>query len=112
MPSEITDLWNDISILEDRLARQRMNIMKIQLNLDEDDSDMSQVEGEPVLELKKIESFEESQNDEEDVKYEDTMFAKTKLTIKNSHRIERKLLNIVKTEAEESFADTKMQHSK
>ena len=48
MPCEIIDLWNELSILEDGLARQRMNILKIQLNLDEDESDMSQVEGEPV----------------------------------------------------------------
>ena len=60
MPCEISDLWNELSLLEDRLASKRLNILKIQLNLDEDESDMSQVEGEPVLELKKIESCQAS----------------------------------------------------
>ena len=72
---------------------------------------MSQVEGEPVLELKKIESFQARHNNEEDVKYEYTVFEKIELTFRNSHKIERQLLNIVKTEIDESFADMEMQHT-
>jgi hypothetical protein len=65
-------LWNELSLLENRLASQRMNILNVQLNLDEDEIDMFQGEGESVLELKKTESFQARNNDKEDVKYEDT----------------------------------------
>jgi len=65
MPCEITDLWNELSLLEDRLARQKINILKLQLNLDEDEIDISQGEGESVLELKKIESCPARHNDGE-----------------------------------------------
>ena len=37
--------------------------------------------------------------------------SKTELTDKSGQEIERQLVKIVKTEPEESFADTKMQHS-
>ena len=57
MPCEITELWNELSLMEDRLARQKINILKVQLNLNEDEIDMSQGEGESVLELKKTENF-------------------------------------------------------
>ena len=37
--------------------------------------------------------------------------SKTELTNRSGQEIERQLVKIVKTEPEESFADTKMQHS-
>ena len=37
--------------------------------------------------------------------------SKTELTDKSGQEIERQLVKIVKTDPEESFADTKMQHS-
>ena len=45
IPCEITELWNELSLLKDRLEREKMNILKVQLNLNEDEIDMSQGEG-------------------------------------------------------------------
>ena len=73
-----------MSLLEDRLEREKMNILKVQLKLNKDEIDMSQGEGESILELKKTENCQARNNDQEDVKYEDIMFGKTGLTVRNN----------------------------
>ena len=49
------DVWNELSILENRLANQRMNILNVQLKLDEGEEYMSHAKEKSVLELKEAE---------------------------------------------------------
>ena len=51
-PIEMEDLWHELSLLENRLANQRMNILIVQLKLGKGEADMSHAKEELVLELK------------------------------------------------------------
>ena len=51
--SEMENLWHELSLLENRLASQRMNILNVQLKLDKGEAGMSFAKEESILELKK-----------------------------------------------------------
>jgi len=53
--SEMADFWHELSLLENRLANQRMKILIVQLKLDEGEADVSHAKEESVLELKEAE---------------------------------------------------------
>ncbi len=51
IPSEMEDLWHEVSILENKIASQRMNILNVILKLVEGEADVSHDKEELVLEL-------------------------------------------------------------
>ena len=48
-------LWHELSLLENKLASQRMGILNVQLKLDKGEADVSHDKEESVLELKEVE---------------------------------------------------------
>ena len=54
IPSEMQDLWHELSLSENRLASQRMTTLNVQLKLSKGEVGMSHVKVESVLELKEI----------------------------------------------------------
>ena len=81
-------LWHELSILENKLASQRMNILNVRLKLDEGEADVS---------YDKEESVQEPKEDE--------------LVTKISQGDERNLWNVVKKEEEESYVEVNDQHT-
>ena len=71
----MVDLWHELSLLENKLARKRMNILNVQLILGEGEANVSHDKEESVLELKEVE-----------------------LITKISQGAERQLLDVVKRE--------------
>ena len=53
--SEMEDLCHELSLLENRLANQRMKILIVQLKLDKGEINVSQAEEQSLLELKEVE---------------------------------------------------------
>ena len=84
----MVDLWHELSLLENKLASQRMNILNVQLKLDEGEANVSHDKEESVLELKEDE-----------------------LVTKISQGDERNLWNVVKKEEEESYVEVNDQHT-
>ena len=54
VPSEMTNFWHELSLLEKILASQWMNILDVQLKFSKGEAGMSHVKEESVLELKDI----------------------------------------------------------
>ena len=84
----MVDLWHELSLLENKLVSQRMNILNVQLKLDEGEAYVSHDKEESVLELKEDE-----------------------LVTKISQGDERNLWNVVNKEEEESYVEFNDQHT-
>ena len=84
----MVDLWHELSLLQNKLASQRMNILNVQFILDEVEVDVSH---------DKEESVQEPKEDE--------------LVTKINQGDERNLWNVVNKEEEESYVEFNDQHT-